>query len=179
MDSQVKQHSSLLLLLQGLNQAQKRAMYIRSFGQLMWWCLLMAVMCTAFLLLLMATPTWVDPTFGLGKVPHTAYCITSWTNTLLSHSTPPCKPGPIALLQKVQTVSASVAIGWRHSDSNDRSMLKQYVWSLCFSMRLCLHVARLLHSSQWLVPHGPTSRAGKPLSFFNNNNNYYYFYYHY
>ncbi|KAL0026270.1 hypothetical protein WJX77_007445 [Trebouxia sp. C0004] len=62
----------------GLNQAQKRAMYIRTFGQLMWWCLLMAVICTAFLLLLMATPTWVDPTFGLGKVYQTESAQMSW-----------------------------------------------------------------------------------------------------
>ena len=34
----------------------------------------MAIICTAFLLLLMSTPTWFDPTFGLSEV-HQALCI--------------------------------------------------------------------------------------------------------
>ena len=28
----------------------------------------MAIVCSAFLLLLMSTPTWIDPTYGLLKV---------------------------------------------------------------------------------------------------------------
>ena len=43
-------------------------MYYKLLRQLLWWCLLMAIVCNAFLLLLMATPKWMDPTWGLGKV---------------------------------------------------------------------------------------------------------------
>lgn len=57
-------------ILQGMSNAQKRTMYWTTFRQLMWWCALMAVVCSAFLLLLMSTPTWIDPTYGLIKVRH-------------------------------------------------------------------------------------------------------------
>jgi len=58
-------------------------MYIKTLGQLIWWCILMAVICTAFLLLLMATPTWIDPTFGLDKVTIQLAAVHSgWHNIL-------------------------------------------------------------------------------------------------
>lgn len=43
-------------------------MYYKTLRQLLWWCALIAIICTGFLLLLMSTPRWIDPTFSLGKV---------------------------------------------------------------------------------------------------------------
>lgn len=59
-----------ILQLQGMSNAQKHAMYYTTLRQLLWWCVLMAIVCSAFLLLLLSTPTWIDPTYGLLKVLH-------------------------------------------------------------------------------------------------------------
>ena len=54
--------------MQGMGSAQKHAMYMKTLRQLIWWCILIAVICTAFLLLLISLPSWIDPTFTLGRV---------------------------------------------------------------------------------------------------------------
>ena len=51
-----------------MGNAEKHAMYMRTLRQLIWWCILIAIICTAFLLLLMAVPNWIDPTYSLGQV---------------------------------------------------------------------------------------------------------------
>ena len=57
-----------MVMLQGASNEAKRRMYYKTLRQLVWWCVLMAIICSAFLLLLMSTPRWIDPTFSLNKV---------------------------------------------------------------------------------------------------------------
>ena len=59
-------------MLQGLGRAEKHATYMKTLRQLIWWCILIAIICTAFLLLLISTPSWIDPTYTLGKVSLTS-----------------------------------------------------------------------------------------------------------